>query len=61
MQVFATSHSWDCIQAFQQAATDNTEEEGVLVRLENRKSGVGAVTFDEHELAIVIREQIEVR
>ena len=61
VQVFATSHSWDCIQAFQQAAADNTEEEGVLVRLENRKSGVGAVTFDEQELAIVTREQIEVR
>ena len=25
------------------------EEEGVLVRLENRKDGVGAVTFDERE------------
>ncbi len=60
VQVFATSHSWDCIEAFQQAA-DNTEEEGILVRLENRKDGVGAVTFDEHELAIVTREQIEVR
>ena len=61
VQVFATTHSWDCIQAFQQAADDNTEEEGVLVRLENRKAGVGAVTFDEQELAIVTREQIEVR
>lgn len=61
VQVFATSHSWDCIEAFQSAAANNTEEEGVLVRLENRKSGVGAVTFDEQELAIVTRGQIEVR
>ena len=61
VQVFATSHSWDCIQAFQQAAEANKDEEGVLVRLENRKEGVGAVTFDESELAIVTREQIEVR
>ncbi len=61
VQVFATSHSWDCIRAFQQAAEDNTQEEGVLVRLENRKDGVGAVTFDERDLAIVTREQIEVR
>ncbi|MGI4790343.1 MAG: AAA family ATPase, partial [Janthinobacterium lividum] len=61
VQVFATSHSWDCIQAFQQAADDNKDEEGVLIRLENRKDGVGAVTFDERELAIVTREQIEVR
>jgi len=61
VQVFATSHSWDCIQAFQLAAEENKEEEGVLIRLENRKAGIGAVTFDETELAIVTREQIEVR
>ena len=61
VQVFATSHSWDCIQAFQQAAADNQEAEGVLIRLEQRKDGIGAVTFDEGELAIVTREQIEVR
>ena len=61
VQVFATSHSWDCIQAFQQAAADNKEADGVLIRLEQRKDGIGAVTFDEQELAIVTREQIEVR
>ncbi len=61
VQVFATSHSWDCIQAFQQAAANNENEEGVLIRLEDRKAGVGAVVFDERDLAIVTREQIEVR
>ncbi len=61
VQVFATTHSKDCLEAFQYAAEVNTEEEGVLIRLENRKAGVGAVTFDEEELAIVTRERIEVR
>ena len=61
VQVFATTHSKDCLDAFQEAANDNQEEEGVLIRLENRKDGVGAVTFDERELAIVTRERIEVR
>ena len=61
VQVFATSHSWECIQAFQQAAEDNKEEQGVLIRLENRKVGIRAVTFDEDDLAIVTREHIEVR
>ena len=61
VQVFATTHSKDCLEAFQYAADENTEEEGVLIRLENRKAGVGAVTFDEKELAIVTRERIEVR
>ncbi len=61
VQVFATSHSWDCIQAFQLAAAANENEEGVLIRLEERKAGVGAVVFNERDLAIVTREQIEVR
>ena len=61
VQVFATSHSWDCIQAFQQAADANKDEEGMLIRLENRKDSIRAVTFDEEELAVVAREQIEVR
>ena len=61
VQVFATSHSWDCIQAFQYAAEASKDEEGMLIRLENRKSGIGAVTFDEEELSVVAREQIEVR
>lgn len=61
VQVFATTHSKDCLEAFQESADDNKEEEGVLIRLENRKAGVVAVTFDESELAIVTRERIEVR
>ena len=61
VQVFATTHSKDCLEAFELAASDNEEEEGVLIRLESRKAGITAVTFDERKLAIVTREQIEVR
>lgn len=61
VQVFATSHSWDCIQSFQQAADANTEEEGMLIRLEQRDSGIVPVLFDERRLNIAAREQIEVR
>ena len=61
VQVFATTHSKDCLEAFQYATDENTEEEGMLIRLEKRKAGVGAVTFDEEELSVVAREQIEVR
>lgn len=60
VQVFATTHSWDCIQAFQRAAAEN-EDEGVLIRLQRRGEDVEAVLFDESELAIATREQIEVR
>ncbi len=61
VQVFATTHSKDCIEAFQQAADENTEEEGMLVRLEHRDGEVVPVMFDERKLNIAAREQIEVR
>jgi hypothetical protein len=60
VQVFATSHSWDCVEAFQQAAEDNTEE-GMLIRLESQEGTVVPVMFDERKLNIATREHIEVR
>lgn len=60
VQVFATTHSWDCIEAFQRAAEDSPED-GVLVRLQNQDGDVTATVFDERRLAVVTREGIEVR
>lgn len=60
VQVFATSHSWDCVRAFQQAASDSPED-GVLVRLTKRQENVAATLFTERELEIATRDQIEVR
>jgi ABC-type transport system involved in cytochrome c biogenesis ATPase subunit len=60
VQVFATTHSYDCITAFQQAAQDS-EEEGVLIRLDRTNEHVRATLFDEEELAVVAEEAIEVR
>ncbi len=61
VQVFATTHSWDCIEAFQKAAQEDTQSEGVLIRLESKKGKIVATLFDEQELGIATREQIEVR
>lgn len=61
VQVFATSHSWDCIQAFQQVAEEDTEAEGMLIRLEAKQGGIVATVFDEGELETATRERIEVR
>jgi hypothetical protein len=61
VQVFATTHSWDCIEGFQKAAQENEQVEGLLISLENRKAGIAAVLFNEEELGIVTRERIEVR
>lgn len=61
VQVFATSHSLDCVQAFQRAAEEDEAEEGILIRLQHRKGEIEAVPFDEDKLGFATREQIEVR
>lgn len=60
IQVFATSHSWDSIEAFQVAASEDPAS-GVLVRISRIGVDTFATTFTEDELAIVARDQIEVR
>lgn len=61
VQVFATTHSWDCITAFQQAAQEAEQDEGVLIRLMEKKGGIVADLFGEEELGIATREEVEVR
>lgn len=61
IQVFATTHSWDAVESFQQAAAENVEVEGMLIRLERRGDEIIPTLFDEDKLAIVTRAQIEVR
>src|SRR6266487_4690464 len=58
IQVFATSHSWDCIEAFQWAAREDQQEEGLLIRLESKKGEIGVTLYDEQELTIATREHI---
>ena len=60
VQVFATSHSWDTIATFQEAAS-LTDEDGALVRLTRRGESIFPTVFVEHELAVVTRDKIEVR
>ena len=61
VQVFATSHSWDCLKAFQKATLACQSEEGILTRLEVADGSIRASQFDEPELAIATRENIEIR
>lgn len=61
VQVFATTHSWDCVEAFQQATTANPMANGVLVRLQQRQGRIEPTLFSKDELRIVTRDRIEVR
>jgi hypothetical protein len=60
IQVVATSHSWDAIEAFQKAASESPED-GVLIRLTRKGDDIIPTVFREDELAIATRDRIEVR
>ena len=64
-QVFATTHSWDCIEAFRTAA-QKTEEPAVLLRvgrsaLKGDEGKTIATVFDKDELETLNQLDVEVR
>jgi hypothetical protein len=61
VQVFATTHSSDCVQAFERAAEEDKEEEGMLIRLERQGEKIAARVIDERLLGIATKSEIEVR
>jgi hypothetical protein len=61
VQVFATTHSWDCIEAFQVAASEDAKQTGMLIRLQEQNGSIVPTLFDEQKLAIATRNQIEIR
>ena len=60
VQVFATTHSYDCIRAFEEAAKESPEE-GRLIGLVQMKDRLFVGEYDENELGIAVEGQIEVR
>lgn len=61
VQVFATTHSKDCIDSFNKAAREDKEEDGLLIRLGRKQGTVVTTIFDEDELEIATEQNIEVR
>jgi AAA15 family ATPase/GTPase len=66
IQVFATTHSWDCIESFAKVANDKPNIEGVLFRMGKsaRKSNQGqiiATVFDNERLYNLTQADVEVR
>ncbi|MBD9361358.1 AAA family ATPase [Methylomonas fluvii] len=65
IQVFATTHSWDCIESFTKAAVESPEE-GVLLKVSRSKlisdnGKVIATVYDEEALKTVTASALEVR
>ncbi len=61
IQVFATTHSWDCVVGFAQASKARKDVDGRLVRLESEDDGVRAVEYPEDQLHTATEQHIEVR
>ncbi len=60
VQVFATTHSRDCVQAFSKVWSKN-EEAGAFIRLENDEGVVRAQEYHPEILADSIETNVEVR
>lgn len=60
VQVLATTHSWDCVRGFAQAAMES-DAEGVLVRVERSSEKMRAIEYTEEGLRVVAEQGIEVR
>jgi predicted ATPase len=66
IQVFATTHSWDCIESFAKVAIDRKDIEGVLFRVGKSvrvsdKDRIIATVFDEDQLFNITQSDVEVR
>lgn len=62
VQIFATTHSWDCICAFQSALPVLIDKSaGKLFRLSHKSGACHAVEYTPKELAIAVEQNIEVR
>jgi AAA domain, putative AbiEii toxin, Type IV TA system/AAA ATPase domain len=62
VQVFASTHSWDCIAAFQAALAEMEDQSiGKLFRIDARGDEVRAIEYDAEDLEVVVAQGIEVR
>lgn len=66
MQIFATTHSWDCIESFAKIAVEKSDTKSVLFRMGRsiRKSDHGkiiATSFTGEELTAITQADVEVR
>ena len=62
VQVFATTHSNDCIRGFENVLNEEGNTiEGKLIRLENKNGQIRQVEFDAEELKTATEHAIEIR
>lgn len=60
VQVFATTHSADCLAAFARAALES-EQEGAVVRLSREAGDLYSTVYSESDLEVVAKHRLEIR
>ena len=60
VQVIATTHSFDCVRGFAQAAVECEEVEGALVRLEQEDGSLRAVEYSERNIKAAAKQNIDI-
>jgi len=61
VQVFATTHSNDCLKAFHYSTKKNQSVDGIAARIENKDGEFTVEIFDESRLSVIVNEGIEIR
>lgn len=62
IQVFATTHSRDCIASFEKVLNEpENQVSGNLIRLENKNGDIRQVEYNAEELQIAVNQNIETR
>ena len=61
VQVIATTHSFDCVRGFAQAAVECEDVDGVVVRLTKRDGPLRAVEYFGKNLRVAAEQDLEVR
>lgn len=61
VQLFATTHSLDCVRSFSSMAENGNGEMNQLIRLEKRKKGPFAICYAPQELKVALDNEIELR
>lgn len=61
VQVFATTHSWDCVMGFQQALSEHPDIDAVAIRLYNEGDQIGASVLGREDIQIATRDGIDFR
>ncbi|WP_396032886.1 ATP/GTP-binding protein [Candidatus Cyanaurora vandensis] len=62
VQIFTTTHSWDCVCSFQEALGKvSNSSVGKLFRIETQGEYSRAVVYEPDELVVAVRQSVEVR